>query len=117
MKNEFIDKQNEINTNMATAMLDVIPDHWYSIELKSESNMNNLDKGALGYSISNPDGETDLVIVSEELLQHCVELEQLFLKYQSLWDSFSFIVLWDDAIDSWRFTIDYAYADDEIGVN
>jgi len=101
---EFQSKQKEIYPLLASALLKIIPEHWTSADLDLITG-----KEEIAHSISNKDGNKDIVTPSMELFTETRKLELLFREYDCMWAKAKFKVYWNESVESWDYSIDYQY--------
>ena len=107
MTEQFQAKQNELYVQIASELLNIIPDHWYSLELISSKEV--LGEESYGFYISNPEGEQDILSVPEKIFSLYAQLEDLFTSEAQPWKKSSFIVKWSDEIENWKYEANYNY--------
>ena len=96
------EKQNQITTNIVSALTDNIPKHWSSALLELSVG----DEG-IRHFIKNLDDEKDEVLPSARLYAETKKLELLFQEYECMWETAIFEVFWQEEIEDWRFSVDY----------
>lgn len=107
MTEEFKAKQNELYGLIASELLNIIPDHWNSLQLTSSKEIH--DEESYGFYITNPEGNKDILSVPEKIFTLYAQLEDLFKLEAKPWKQSNFIIMWSDEIDNWKYEADYNY--------
>jgi hypothetical protein len=108
-ENEFQQKHSELNTQIASALLSVIPDHWYSIQLDVSKNLIEIEND-YGYSISNPDGGNEIVKIPKIIFSLYKDLLNLFHNHKEKWIESKFTIKWSEQTENWKYETDYKYS-------
>lgn len=110
-KEEFQQKQREIYTDLACAVIDSIPDDWDTAELTLGAPVLEDEMTSMSHDLTNPKLTSGLVSVipDESIYSHTRRLEMLFREFGARWKKAIFRVTWDDAQDQWRMVMEYEY--------
>lgn len=108
---EFQQKQGEIYSDLATALLDSIPDDWDTAVLTLGSPIVEHGKESMSHEISNPKLADGLATVmpDDSIYTHTRKLEMLFRDFGVKWKKAMFQLAWDDISENWRMVMEYEY--------
>ena len=100
---------SKIDIEIVELLLSVIPEGWYSICL--EANYVGLINGEERFSttVFNKDNLTGLVDLPDEVHLKLVYHLDVFRKYGKPWKKLLYEVEFDEAVDNWKYSIDFTY--------
>lgn len=99
-----------IDDRIVQQLLTVIPEQWWSIVLVVTKEKTLGEEDGLSLSIFSDQGYPDIVMPPDEMYQALTEHADLFASRGRPWSKLHYRVYFDEAIDNWRFTIDFDYA-------
>lgn len=110
---EFQQKQTEIYTDLASAVIDSIPDDWDTAMLILGAPTMEQGIESMSHELANPKLTEGLVTVmpNDSVYFHTRRLEMLFREFGAEWKKAMFQVAWDDADEQWRMVMEYEYDD------
>lgn len=108
---EFQQKQSEIYTDLASAVIDSIPDDWDTAVLTLGSPAVEGGMESMSHELANPKLTEGMVTVmpDDSIYSHTRRLEMLFCEFGARWKQATFQVTWDYADDQWRMLMEYEY--------
>jgi hypothetical protein len=108
---EFQQKQSEIFSDLARAVIDSIPEDWDTAVLTLGSPTVECGMQSMRHEITNPKLTEGMatVIPDDSVYTHTRRLEMLFREFGARWKQATFQVKWDDAEDQWRMLMEYDY--------
>lgn len=99
-----------IDNRIVQHLLAVIPEGWWSIVLDVTRDAEAAEESELSLSISSDEGYRDIVMPPSEMYETVIQHADLFASHGQPWSTLRYRVFFDEAIDNWRFTIEYDYA-------
>lgn len=110
---EFWQKQAEIQAGLAGAVIESIPEDWYTAELTLGPMTSDDDSQSMSHELNNPQLTAGVVsaVPKDQVYIHTRELELLFREFGTVWAKATFRVSWEEADEQWRFVMEYEYGD------
>lgn len=108
---EFQQKQSDIYSDLACAVIESIPDDWDSAVLTLGSPAVEGGTESMSHELANPKLTEGMVTVmpNESVYAHTRRLELLFREFGARWKQAKFQVTWDYANEQWRMLMEYKY--------
>lgn len=108
---EFQQKQSEIYSDLACAVIDSIPEDWDTAVLTIGSLTVEGGMESMSHELTNPKLTKGMatVIPDDSVYPHTRRLEMLFREFGARWKQATFQVTWDYAKDQWRILMEYNY--------
>lgn len=108
---EFQQKQSEIYTDLAGAVIDSIPDYWDTAVLTLGPPALEHGMESMSHELANPNLTEGMVTIipDDAVCSLTRRLEILFREFGARWKKATFQVTWDDADDQWRMLMEYEY--------
>lgn len=100
-------RQAPIDRMVVTALIEATPETWSAAEMVVE----RTDDGSnerMSISISNPDGQADVVLPTDEIYEALYALSDCFRSFGKIWSRVRYVIK-SDEIGHWKFEANFDY--------